>query len=292
MHQRTEKNNTIINADSATAGIIIPADYGEKIAAGERPSLQLLLNGAQSVSSLEAKRAANEVIFQEGMRQAYGLEPADYQDQLPQITVKYNEDLERGWYTLPAEMGFMFYIMTVAIAALAISREREKGTYEQLRVMPFRSIEVIIGKALTPMLVGYALFLSMLFLTVVVFGVPFRGSLPLLLVLAVVYLLAEIGKGILASLISRTQLQAFLLVFVIAMVDMVFSGYAVAVETMPETMQTLANFVSIRHWLIIVRGIMLKDVGLEILWPNILAMMAIGSVILGITATQYRRQLS
>ncbi len=208
------------------------------------------------------------------------------------LTLKYNEDLERGWYTLPAESGFIFYLFTVVLAALAITRERERGTYEQLLVMPYHSVEVVVGKALAPMIVGFGLFLAMIGLTVFAFGVPFRGSLILLLVLAVIYLMAEIGKGILMSMLSRTQLQAVLLVFVIAMVDMIFSGYAVAVETMPPAVRTLSNFVSIRHWLIIVRGIMLKDVGLDVLWPHVLAIILIGSVIMGITATQYRRYLS
>ena len=114
----------------------------------------------------------------------------------------------------------------------------------------------------------------------------------LLLSLAVVYLLSEMGKGVLASMISKTQLQAFLLVFTVAMVDMIFSGYAVSVETMPPIMQTIANFIPIRHWLIIVRGIMLKDVGLDVLWPNVLALIALGSVIIGVTATQYRRHVA
>lgn len=285
------KANTVLRENSTTIGIVIPAGFGSNVTGGERPTVEVILNGAQSVAAVEAKRVAEEVIFEQGMREAFNMEPADYAETLPQITVRYNEDLERGWYTLPAEMGLMFYMMTVAVAALAISRERERGTYEQLLVMPFRPIEVILGKALTPMLVGYGLFLAMLFLTTVVFGVPLRGSLPLLLIIGILYLMAEIGKGVLASMISRTQLQAVLLVFVVVMFDFVFSGYAVAVETMPEAVQTLSNLVPIRHWLIIVRGIMLKDVGLSVLWPHVLALVGIGAVILTFTATQYRRNI-
>ncbi len=283
--------NTIIQEKSTTIAVVIPEDYGSDVRERRQPTVRLILNGAQSVAATEAKRAAEQVILEEGMLQAFKMQPEEYADALPQLTVRYNEKLKQGWYTLPAEMGLMFYMMTVAVAALAISRERERGTYEQLLVMPFRPIEVILGKALTPMMVGYGLFLSMLFLTTVVFGVPLRGSLPLLLIMACIYLMAEIGKGVLASMISRTQLQAVLLVFVIVMVDFVFSGYAVAVETMPPWIQTLSNIVPIRHWLIIVRGIMLKDVGLDVLWPHVAALVLIGSVILSFTATQYRRNV-
>lgn len=286
------KPSTFLNLDLAVIAIVIPENYGADVTAGKPPEVEVVLNGAQSMSALEAKRTAQEVIFAQGMRERFGLEPADYANDLPQITVRYNEDLHRSWYTLPSEMALMFYIMTIAIAALGISRERERGTYEQLLVMPFRPVEVILGKALTPMMVGYILFLTMLGITVLVFGVPLRGSIILLLVLAVLYLLAEMGKGVLASMTSKTQLQAFLLVFVIAMVDMIFSGYAVAVETMPPLLRNIATFIPIRQWLIIMRGIMLKDTGIGILYPNILLLIAIGTVIISITARQYRRSVS
>ena len=284
--------STFINLKTAVIAIIIPENYGADVTAGNPPEVEVILNGAQSMSALEAKRTAQEVIFAQGMRERFNMEPADYADQLPQITVRYNEDLHRSWYTLPSEMALMFYMMTIAIAALGISRERERGTYEQLLVMPFRPVEVILGKALTPMLVGYVLFLTMLGISVVLFGVPLRGSIILLLVLAVLYLLAEMGKGVLASMASKTQLQAFLLVFVVAMVDMIFSGYAVAVETMPPLLQDISTIIPIRQWLIIMRGIMLKDSGVSILYPHILLLIAIGTVIIAITARQYRRSVS
>lgn len=283
-------DRTALGLSKHVAGMVIPAGYGDSLGQGKPPEVQMIYNGAEVVSSREAQYTAEEVVLVQAMRDAYDMKPSDYEAMLPQLTVQYNENLEQSWYTLPAEAGLMFYIMTVIMAAWAISRERELGTYEQLLVMPFRSVEVIIGKALAPMIVGYGLFLSMLFLTTVVFGVPMRGSLALMLALAVVYLLAEIGKGVLLSLVSKTQLQAVLLVFVVAMVDMIFSGYAVGVETMPAFIQSIADFIPIRHWLIIMRGIMLKDAGIDVLLPHILALVALGAVILGFTAWQFRRR--
>lgn len=276
--------------DSQTViAVIISDGYAETLAAGDQPTVNLLVNGAESMSGLTAERAAQQVIFEQGMRERYNLEPADYADQIPQITVRYNEDLNRSWYTLPAEAALMFYMITMVIAALAVSREREKGTYEQLLVMPYRALEVVAGKALAPMIVGYVLFLSMLGLMVFVFDVPVRGSLPLLLMLAVLYLAAEIGKGVLLSMIARTQLQALLLVFSIVMFDLIFSGFAVAIETMPPLAQTFSNFIPSHHWLEIMRSVLLKDAGLDVLMPNVLSLMLIGGVILAFTAYQYRR---
>jgi ABC-2 type transport system permease protein len=284
--------NALMDHNQTILGVIIPAGYGQALLAHKQPTVSLILNGADSVSAFTADATAEQIIFEQGMRDAFQKEPADYANELPQVTVKYNENLDRANFTLPAEMGFMFYVMTVVLAAIAIARERERGTYEQLLVMPYRSWEVIVGKTLAPMAIGYGLFLTMLALTVFVFHVPFRGSVWLFLILAVVYLMAEIGKGILLSMVARTQLQAVLLVFGVAMVDMLFSGYAVPVESMPQALQGLANLFSIRHWLDITRGIMLKGVGLDILWPHVVAIVLIGSVILGVTATQYRRSLA
>lgn len=290
VYEAMEEVGTLLNGHNKTIiGVVIPEGYGEDLAAGNRPTIQLVFNASDAVSALEAERAAVEETYKHGMLKRFNVQPEDYAAMLPKVTVQYNEDLERSWYTLPAEMGLMFYMMTIAIAALAITRERELGTYEQLLVMPFRPVEVILGKALTPMMVGYALFLSMAFLTTVVFGVPFRGSLPLLLVLAVIYLVCEMTKGVLLSMLARTQMQAIMLVFTVAMVDIIFSGYAVAVENMPPLLQTLANVIPIHHFLVILRGIMLKDVGLSVLWPHVLALVLIGSVIMIFTARQYRR---
>jgi ABC-2 type transport system permease protein len=284
--------NALMDQNQTILGVVIPPGYGQALVAHKQPTVSLILNGTDSVTAFTADNAAEQIILEQAMRDAYHKEPQDYAGDLPKVTVKYNENLDRADYTVPAEMGFMFYVMTVVLAAIGIARERERGTYEQLLVMPYRSGEVIVGKTLAPMVIGYALFLTMLGMTVFAFHVPFRGSLVLFLILAVVYLMAEIGKGILLSMVARTQLQASLLVFGIAMVDMVFSGYAVPVESMPPALQTLANFFSIRHWLDITRGIMLKGVGLDILWPHVLAIILIGSVILSFTAMQYRRSLA
>ena len=272
-------------------GVVIPPNYGSELMANQKPTVQLILNGADAVTAYTAQTTAQQLINEQALRDARGLQPADYEKDLPQVTVRYNPDLERSYYTLPAEMSFMFYVMTLILAAFAISRERERGTYEQLQVMPYRPAEVVIGKLIVPMIMGYLLFLIMLALTTLAFHVPFRGALPLLLILAVVYLIAEIGKGILLSMAARTQLQAVMLVVGVAMVDMIFSGYAVAVETMSPFMQAVSNIFAIRHWLTIVRGIMLKGVGLDVLYPSLLAIIAIGAVILSVTFWTYRRSV-
>jgi ABC-2 type transport system permease protein len=185
----------------------------------------------------------------------------------------------------------MLEFTTLLFAALSFSRERELGTLEQLLVMPFSSLELIIGKAIPVIMIGFFDFVLMLSMINLAFKVPIRGSIPLLLGLAIVYLLVELSKGMVISVISKTQHQAFLLVMLIGMADFMFTGYAAPVEGMPEALQFVANFIPAHHWLAILRGIMLKDAGLDILWPHVIALFLIGSVIITLSWRFIRRAL-
>lgn len=283
----------------------IPAGFETALKNGEQPEIALTLNGANSLASTTARRVAEEEIYKFGavvltqnmMAQA-GLTPPDeaaildsMSEAQPSITVRYNEELDRAAYTTPSEAAFVLYIIAVAIAAFMLAREREYGTFEQLLVMPQRPIEIIIGKAIPALLVGYANFVIVLIEMNVVFDIPVRGSLALLLVLAIGYLFVELGRGFMIAMISRTQNQALLIVMLMAFVDITFAGYAVPVESMPKIMQLLANFFPIRHWMIILRGILQKDVGLDILWPQLLWLAALGLIINGVTLWTFRRTL-
>jgi ABC-2 type transport system permease protein len=173
----------------------------------------------------------------------------------------------------------MLEFTILLFAALSFTRERELGTLEQLLVMPFTSFEIILGKSIPVILIGFFDFLLLLGITNLAFGVPIRGSLPLLLILVFVYILVELGKGLVISVISRTQHQAFLLVLIVGMVDFMFTGYAAPVESMPQILQYLANAVPAHHMLAIMRGILLKGTGLDTLWLNVIALLILGIVI-------------
>lgn len=283
----------------------IPSGLDTQLMANAHPTVHLTLNGASSLVSTIARRAAETAIDQFGLGviekqlSAQGSLSPQYElvmarqtpFTMPAITVKYNEDLRRADYTTPSETAFVLGIITLMIAAVLLAREREYGTFEQLLVMPMRPIEIIFGKALPAILLGMANFLLLLGLMRVGFRIPFRGSLPLLLILATGYLFVELGRGFLIAMISRTQNQALLLVMLVAFVDITFSGYAVPVETMPEVMQSIANLFPIRHWMIILRGIMQKDVGLAVLWRQIAWLIVLGTAINVFTLWFFRRSL-
>jgi ABC-2 type transport system permease protein len=207
------------------------------------------------------------------------------------MRVWFNEELKTSHYEVPSELGFMLAGVALMLASLGIARERELGTLEQLMVTPLRSTELIFGKALPVLFLSYMNFLIMLALVVFVFKVPMRGSWSLLLTIAFFYLSIEMVWGLMISAVSKTQVQALLLAFTLMMVEVVFSGYAFPVENMPWLLQRIANFVPIKHWLLILRGILLKGAGVGIFWKELLSLAALGLVINVVTIFFLRRRL-
>ncbi|MCB2179871.1 ABC transporter permease [bacterium] len=285
-----------IISGKVTAGVIIPAGYEAALLdPQDRPELPVILNGAESIPASTALDAVDGVVNSLGteiLLKQLGISEAEAASLEPSLLVWYNSGLSEAFYTIPAELGLMLEFTVLLFAALAFSREKELGTLEQLLVMPFSSLEIIIGKAIPVMIVGFVDFVLMLMMTHLVFGVPIRGSLVLLLVLAMGYLLVELGKGMVISVMSRTQHQAFLLVMLVGMGDFMFTGYAAPVESMPQIVQWFGEFIPAQHWLYILRGIMLKGSGLDVLWPNLLALTGLGVVIITFSLRFVRRSLN
>ncbi len=278
-----------------SAAIIIPPDYAEEMAAPNgNPTLSMILNGAESVPATAALRAAEGVIAslnEELIIKRLKLSPDEFSGFAPRLRIWFNEALSEALYTTPAEMGLMLEFTTLLFAALAFSRERELGTLEQLLVMPFSSLEIIIGKAIPVIIIAMTDFTLMLAMVHFVFKVPIRGSLPLLFLLAFGYLLVELGKGMVISVISKTQMQAFLLVMLIGMTDFMFTGYAAPVESMPQALQFVANIVPAHHWLEILRGILLKGAGMNVLWSHVTALAVLGTIIMTFSLRFVRKTL-
>ncbi|MCC6298960.1 MAG: ABC transporter permease [Anaerolineales bacterium] len=275
------------------AAVIVPPDFGDEMASSSgRPTIQVILNGSENAPALEAQRAVQglaQEIDQRIIIQRLNLNPQEFAGFTPSLRVWFNEALSEALYTTPAELGLMLEFTVLLFAALTFSRERELGTLEQLLVMPYSSMEIIIGKSIPVVIIGFADFLLMLGMVHFAFGVPVRGSLALLLLLAFGYLLVELGKGLALSVISKTQHQAFLLVLLVGMVDFMFTGYAAPVESMPKALQIFANVIPAHHWLTILRGILLKGAGLEVLWPNLLALAILG-ILIGTFSLQFVRK--
>ena len=298
LEEQTYQISTIENAidrGQINAALIIPPGYATELTSSTgQPRLSVILNGAESIPATEALRAIEGITRDIGNKiliQRLNLDPEEFAGFEPSLRVRFNEALKEALYTTPAELALMLEFTVMLFAALAFSRERELGTLEQLLVMPFSSLEIIIGKSIPVIIIGYVDFLLMLGMVNLAFGVPIRGSLALLLIVAFGYILVELGKGMVISVFSKSQHQAFLLVMLVGMVDFMFTGYAAPVEGMPKIVQFFANFIPANHWLSILRGILIKGANLAVLWPHILALVLLGIAISAISWRFIRRAL-
>jgi ABC-2 type transport system permease protein len=287
-----EASRTLLDRGDATLAVVIPAGFAADLAdASARPRVQFAADASNSLSGSIALRAANRAIIEfatdrAAARGATAISPVDLR-----TTVRFNPDLNARLFSMPAQVGFIIYQVTLTVTAIGLARERELGTLEQLLVMPLRRIELVVGKAIPALIVASVNFWCLLVVTVFVFGVPLRGSLPLLFALTLVFIVAEIGYGVFISSIARTQQQAILLVFVLAMMDITFSGYLVRVKNLPLALRVIARVVPFSHYLEIIRGVMLKGAGLDVLWPHALAMAAIGALVIIVAVRSLERSL-
>ncbi len=262
------------------AALVIPPDFDQQLLAPDgRPVLLAILNGSEATpadASLRAFQGLTSTMGESIAIERLGLNPDELAGFEPSLRVWFNAALSEALYTTPAELGLMLEFTVLLFAALSFSRERELGTLEQLLVMPFTSFDLIVGKSIPVIIIALGDFGLMLSMIHFAFGVPIRGSMILLAFLALGYLLVELGKGLVISVISHTQHQAFLLVLLVGMIDFMFTGYAAPVESMPPALQWFANLIPAHHWLSLLRGLLLKGAGLDVLWPHVAALAGSG----------------
>jgi ABC-2 type transport system permease protein len=294
--QSEDEARALVDAGTVLVALMIPPGFEERLVALSEPAqVQIVLDGADPSAARVAGMSAEGAVasFAQGIAlQRLGPAAEQWGEVIRlDMRVWFNEELKTSNYEVPSELGFMLVGVALMLASLGIARERELGTLEQLMVTPLRSTELIFGKALPVLVLSYANFLIMLALVVFVFKVPMRGSWTLLLTIAFFYLLIELIWGLMISAVSKTQVQALLLAFMLMMVEVVFSGYAFPVENMPWLLQRIANFVPIKHWLLILRGILLKGAGIDIFWKELMSLVALGVVINAVTIVFLRRRL-
>ena len=199
--------------------------------------------------------------------------------------------MESANYMVPGLIGVILTMVTMLLTAMAIVREKEQGTIEQLIVTPIRSGELIIGKVIPYVFIAFWDLLEILIVGVLLFKVPIHGSIPLLLVLSGVLLATSLGLGILISTVSKTQQEAMLLVFLILLPSIFLSGYFFPIDAMPEALQYVAKAVPLTYVLVIVRSIILKGVGLEVLRGEVLALAVFGVVVMTFAAVRFQKRL-
>jgi ABC-2 type transport system permease protein len=182
-------------------------------------------------------------------------------------------------------------IVTTMLTSIAIVREREKGTLEQLMVSPIKPYQLILGKVLPFMIVGFIDAVVVLLTGMFWFKVPIHGSIPLLLILAILFLTNTLGMGILISTVSRTQQQAMMTTLFLFIPWIILSGFIFPIENMPMVIKLITYVIPLRYFLIIIRGIVLKGVGISVLWTQVLAMVILGTAILSLSISRFHKRL-
>jgi ABC-2 type transport system permease protein len=203
----------------------------------------------------------------------------------------YNADLKSRWFFVPGVICSLTLVLVTTLTAFAVVREREIGTLEQIMVTPIRPVEFILGKTIPFFLIGLIDVALIATLGTLWFGVPFRGSLAVLFVGTVVFLLCQLGVGLLISTISSTQQQAMITAFFFIMPAITFSGFGFPISTMPQWLQRLTYLNPLRYFLVVVRGVYLKGVGLDILWPQLAGMATLALAVLTFSIFRFHKAM-
>jgi ABC-2 type transport system permease protein len=287
-----------VERGETTLAMQIPPGFAQKLHNGETASAQLIVDGTNSNTALIAAGYANQVAlafasdYQRERMQAMApflmeIAPSVELDQRPW----YNTDLRSRWFFVPGIIGNIAMLVAVILTAFAIVRERESGTLEQIMVTPIRPVEFILGKTVPFFLIG--LFDMALLTTVGIlwFQIPLRGNFLVLLLGTVLYLLCMLGVGLFISTVSATQQQAMVTSFFFTMPAIMFSGFSFPISTMPHWLQYLTYLSPLRYFLVVLRGVYLKGVGLNILWPQMAAMALLGVFMLTISVFRFHKAL-
>ena len=274
----------------------IPAGYGNEIQARRPVTVQVIADGTDSNSTTVALGYATSLVggyAQELVadRQPAGVPGAGAGGIDARIRVWFNPQLESRFFMIPGVLALILLVVTANLAAMAIVREKELGTLEQLNVTPLRRWELIVGKLLPYGVIALVDVLLVVAVAVFWFEVPLRGSFLLLFLMSAVYALCTLALGLFISTISETQQQAMMTATFFFLMPMIYlSGFVFPIENMPRVIQLATYVIPLRYFLIIVRGIFLKGIGLELLWPQALAHASWGGVVLLLAVARSRKQ--
>jgi ABC-2 type transport system permease protein len=286
----------LISAGDARAAVIIPPDYAQRLNDG-KAQVAFILDGSDPTSASTALSAA-QLISQshstEILRQRFESSGSNLRVQPPvqaHTTVWYNPDMISAYFMIPGVIGMILYAIAAILTATSVVRERERGTIEQLIVTPIRSWELIVGKLMPYVILGFFNTIEVLAVGHWWFGMPIRGDLGLILLLSTIFLVTGLGIGLFASTIANTQQEAMLTVWMTLLPSIFLSGFFFPLEAMPKVLQWLSYLMPLRYYLIIIRSLLLKGVGLEMIQTDVLAMTLFAVGIMTAAALRFRKRL-
>ncbi len=290
--QNYEGVTELIQMGTVKVGIVIPPDHAQNLKKGTPAQVQVLVDATDSMSSASAINAAELV----GLKRSEELRFRAMKgkaDPAYDIRVRawYNRDFRSTWFIVPGILGIILTMTMLMITSMAIVRERERGTLEQLIVTPMRSWELMLGKIIPYITVGYVQLTLGLLVGKFIFRVPMRGSMTLLYVLTLLFIVATLAWGILISTMAKTQTQAMIMSIFGLLPSILLSGFVFPREGMPRFFQVISNILPLTWFLQITRGIMLKGVGMSYLWPQFGALVILISFFLTVSLIKFRKTL-
>ena len=286
-----------IDSGRAIVAIAIHAGFERDFYKGAGAPLQVNVDGTNSNTALIALGYISEIVAQFQAGQTAAAWPVQSGAAAPSVSVSlherpwFNEGLEDRWFFIPGVIGTLTLVQVVMLTAFAVVREREVGTLEQIMVSPIRPVEFILGKTVPFFLIGLADVALVTVAGVWWFGVPFVGNPLIMLLGSSLFLLAALGLGLLLSTLSHTQQQAFALNFFLVNPLFILSGFAFPIAAMPQALQWFTLINPLRYFLVVIRAVFLKGVGLADLWQSLLAMAALATVMLTLSVLRFRKSL-
>lgn len=289
--------NALIQSGRVKVGIAIPPDFQERLRSGRQVAVQVIVDASDSMSAASAISTAQmiglvrsqQILFQK-------LSPGGSENLPLPVDVRirpwYNPDRVSSFYMVPGILAIVLAMTMMMITSMAIVRERERGTLEQLIVTPLKNWELMVGKILPYVAVGYMQLTLGLLIGILVFRIPVRGSLGLYYGLTSLHILASLAWGLLISSVAKTQMQAMQMSFFALMPSILLSGFMFPREAMPAFFRAVSNILPVTFFLQISRGILLKGVGLSALWPQVLSLFGLLVFFLGLSILKFRKTIA
>ena len=281
-----QETDALIDTQAVMGVLVIPQDFSRMLYSGQTAEVQILLDGRRTNASQIVSGYATQMIntfFGESAKRRTGV----------QVVTRnwFNVNLDPRKTTVPSLICILATILGVLIAGLSIARERETGTFEQLLVSPLTPFEILVGKAFPAVFLATCSAIMMIGITVFLLGIPLQGSFLLLIVSMDIFLLSVVGVGLFISSMSMTQQQAILGVILVLPAAIMLSGFATPVENMPSWMQDITVVNPVRWYLVIVKGVFMKNMGIQEVALNCVPLVILSVVTLSAAAVMFKRRM-
>ncbi len=296
-YDKTSEIDSQLDDGHASIAVVIPRGFEKKITSDRSAPLQVIADGTETSSAsiglnyayIIITRYSQNIVIESLTKRGSLILPARMS---AEFRVWYNPELKSRNFMVPGVLGLLLMVMTMVLTSLAIVKEKELGTLEQIVVTPIKPYQLIIGKLAPFFAIGVVDVILVVFFASLVFSLPVKGGVLLLLLLSLIFLMTTLGLGLFISTISRTQQQAMMTAIFFFMMPMIFfSGFVFPIENMPAVIQYISYFLPLRYYFVIVRGLFLKGVGMNILWTQALVLLIFGSVILSLSVMRFHKRL-